>query len=383
MKSAEDHGRFCLLQLRKDDDLANLFWQDGSVSVRNEETQVVYRQGNFRVRSFIASLLLLVGLGAPAHSDDVESFYKVRSMSMIIGFGVGGGYDLYGRLVSRYMPKYLPANPKIVPENMAGAGSLRAVDYLYSVAPKDGSVIGTFSRILPLAPLLSGANFDSRKFTWLGSVAQDTIICFTARSSPIKTWQDFLTKPSSLGGEGAGAEPDIYARFMKNVFAANVKLVSGYRGTNDIFLAMERGELDGACGISYGTIVSVHPDYIRDNKINVFIQIGLHKNSELPDVPTLDDVAKNPDQKQLIRLIVTTLAMSRPFAAPPNIPADRKAALVSAFERTTRDPQFNADAQRIKLDVNFVPTTVIDKLLADAYAMPKALITKTADAISK
>lgn len=327
--------------------------------------------------------MLLAGLGAPAHSDDVESFYKGRSMSMIIGFGVGGGYDLYGRLVSRYMGKYLPGNPAIIPENMAGAGSLRAVDYLYSVAPKDGSVIGTFSRTLPLAPLLSGAKFDSRKFTWLGSVAQDTIVCFTARSSPIKTWQDFLAKPSSLGGEGAGAEPDIYVRFMKNVFAAKVKLVSGYRGTNDIFLAMERGELDGACGISYGTIVSVHPDYIRDNKINVFVQIGLHRHPDLPDVPTLDDVAQNPDQKRLIRLIVTSLAMSRPFAAPPNIPADRKAALVSAFERTTQDPQFKADAQRIKLDVDFVPATVIDKLLADAYAMPKALITRTADAISK
>jgi tripartite-type tricarboxylate transporter receptor subunit TctC len=341
------------------------------------------RQKNFRVASFIASLMIVARVGAPAHSDDVESFYKRRSMSMIIGFGVGGGYDLYGRLVSRYMPKYLPANPKIVPENMAGAGSLRALDYLYSVAPKDGSVIGTFSRTLPLAPLLSGANFDSRKFTWLGSVAQDTVVCFTARSSAIKTWQDFLTKPSSLGGEGAGAEPDIYARLMKNVFAAKIRLVSGYRGTNDIFLAIERGELDGACGISWGTIVSVHPDYLRDNKINVFVQVGLHKNPGLPDVPTLEEVAQNADQEQLIRIIVMTLAMSRPFAAPPDVPADRKAALIAAFERTTQDAQFKADAQRIKLDVDFVPATGIDKLLADAYAMPKALITKTADGISK
>jgi tripartite-type tricarboxylate transporter receptor subunit TctC len=341
------------------------------------------RQNSFGIASFIASLMLLAGVIAPAHADDVESFYKSRSVSMIIGFGVGGGYDLYGRLVSRYMPKYLPANPKIVAENMAGAGSLRTAEYLYSVAPKDGSVIGTFSRTLPLAPLLSGANFDSRKFTWLGSVAQDTIVCFTTRSSPIKTWQDFLTKPSSLGGEGAGAEPDIYARFMKNVFGAKVRLVSGYRGTNDIFLAMERGELDGACGISWGTIVSVHPDYIRDGKINVFVQIGLHKNPALPDVPTLAEVAQNPDQEQLIRLIVTTLAMSRPFAAPPDVPADRKAALIAAFERTTQDPQFKADAERIKLDVDFVPAAAIDKLLAEAYAMPKALIARTADAISK
>jgi tripartite-type tricarboxylate transporter receptor subunit TctC len=344
---------------------------------------VIRRRTIFHIASLVAAMTLFIGLAAPIHADDVEMFYKSHPLSMIIGFGVGGGYDLYGRLVSRYMGKYLPGKPTIVPENMAGAGSLRAVNYLYSVAPKDGSVFGTFSRTLPLAPLLSGANFDSRKLTWLGSVAQDVIVCFTSRSSPIKTWQDLLAKPSSLGGEGAGAEPDIYARFVKNIFGAKVKLVSGYRGTSDIFLAIERGELDGVCGISWGTVVSVHPDYIRDGKINVIVQIGLRKSSDLPNVPTLADVAKNSEQQQIIKLIVTTLAMSRPFAAPPDVPADRKAALVAAFEKTTQDPQFKAEAQRIKLDVDFVPAQAIDKLLAAAYATPKALIAKTADAISK
>lgn len=357
-------------------------------SIHSEGGIAARRRNTFHMASIIAAMLvagmaLLVGIGTPTRADDVEGFYKGHSLSMIIGFGVGGGYDLYGRLVSRYMGKYLPGKPTVVPENMAGAGSLRAVDYLYSVAPKDGSVVGTFSRTLPLAPLLSGANFDSRKFTWLGSVAQDVIVCFTSRSSPIKTWQDLLTKPSSLGGEGAGAEPDIYARFVKNIFGAKVKLVSGYRGTNDIFLAIERGELDGVCGISWGTVVSVHPDYIRDGKINVIVQIGLRKSPDLLNVPTLADVAKSQEQQQIIKLIVTTLAMSRPFAAPPDIPADRKAALVAAFERTTQDPQFKAEAQRIKLDVDFVPAQAIDKLLATAYATPKALIAKTADAISK
>jgi tripartite-type tricarboxylate transporter receptor subunit TctC len=357
-------------------------------SIRSEGGIAARRQNTFHMASIIAAMLvagmaLLVSIGTPTRADDVEDFYKGHSLSMIIGFGVGGGYDLYGRLVSRYMGKYLPGKPTVVPENMAGAGSLRAVDYLYSVAPKDGSVVGTFSRTLPLAPLLSGANFDSRKFTWLGSVAQDVIVCFTSRSSPIKTWQDLLTKPSSLGGEGAGAEPDIYARFVKNIFGAKVKLVSGYRGTNDIFLAVERGELDGVCGISWGTVVSVHPDYIRDGKINVIVQIGLRKSPDLLNVPTLADVAQSQEQQQIIKLIVTTLAMSRPFAAPPDIPADRKAALVAAFERSTQDPQFKAEAQRIKLDVDFVPAQAIDKLLATAYATPKALIAKTADAISK
>jgi tripartite-type tricarboxylate transporter receptor subunit TctC len=336
-----------------------------------------------RLVGLAASCILSIGIESAALAGDVESFYTGRSISMIIGFGVGGGYDLYGRLVSRYMSKYLPGNPAIIPENMTGAGSLRAVNYLYSVAPKDGSVIGTFSRTLPLAPLLSGAKFDSRKFTWLGSVAQDVIGCFAWHTSSIKNWQDLVTKPSSLGGEGSGAEPDIYALFIKNIFGAKVRLVSGYRGTNDIFLAIERGELDGACGISWGTIASLHSDWIRDGKINVIVQIGLHNQPDLPNVPALRDVATNPEQEAIIKLIVTTLAMSRPFVAPPEIPADRKAALVSAFELATKDPQLKSEAQQINLDVDLVPAGVIDKLLADAYATPKELVTKTADAISK
>jgi len=297
-------------------------------------------QGKGRLITLVTASAVLLNRNAPAApSNDVENFYKSHAISMIIGFGVGGGYDLYGRLVSRYMSKYLPGNPSIIPENMTGAGGLRAVNYLYSIAPKDGSVIGTFSRTLPLAPLLSGAGFDSRKFVWLGSVAQDVVVCFTWHASPIKTWQDFLTTPSSLGGDGAGAEPDIYARFMKNIFGAKVRLVSGYRGTNDLFLAVERGELDGACGISWGTIVSLHPDWIKEGKVNVIVQVGLHKHPDLSNVPTLKEVTTNPEKEQIIKIIVTTLAVSRPFAAPPNIPPDRRAALLSAFEQATRDPE--------------------------------------------
>jgi tripartite-type tricarboxylate transporter receptor subunit TctC len=337
--------------------------------------------GRVRLLALMVSAVLLCSVARPEPSN-VQSFYNTHSISMIIGFGAGGGYDLYGRLISRYMRRYLPASPMIVPKNMEGAGSLRAVNYLYSAAPKDGSVIATFSRTMPLAPLLSGAGFDSRAFTWLGSVAQDVIVCFTWHNSPIKTWKDFLTGPLSLGGDGAGAEPEIYARLMKSVFAANLKVVSGYGGTNDIFLAVERGELDGACGISWGTVVSHRPDWIRDGKINVIVQAGLRKHPDLPDAPALAGLATSPEQAQIIKLIVTTLAMSRPFAAPPDIPPDRKIALVSAFEQATKDPELIAEAMRINLDVDLVPAAVIDRLLAEAYATPKALIAETAAAIS-
>jgi tripartite-type tricarboxylate transporter receptor subunit TctC len=335
---------------------------------------------------FAALIAISIVLGARAlavQSGEVENFYKGHSISMIIGFGVGGGYDLYGRLISRFMGKYLPGNPGIIPQNMTGAGSLRAVNYLYSIAPKDGSAIGTFSRTLVLAPLLNGADFDSRKFTWLGSVAQDVVVCFTSHASPIRTWSDFLSTQSSLGGEGATAEPDIYALFMKNVFGAKVKLVSGYRGTNDIFLAIERGELDGACGISWGTIASLHPDWIRDKKINVIVQAGLRKHPDLSDVPILTEAIRDQEQEQMLKLMLTPLAMSRPFAAPPDIPADRKQALISGFAQAASDPQLKTEGGRMNMDIDFVPAEAIQKMLAEAYATPKALLAKTANAISK
>ena len=327
--------------------------------------------------------ILLSARASAAQPGEAEKFYKAHSVSMVIGFGVGGGYDLYGRLMSRFMGKYLPGNPGIIPQNMTGAGSLRAVNYLYSIAAKDGSTIGTFSRTLVLAPLLSGADFDSRKFTWLGSVTQDVVVCFTSHASPIRTWSDFLSTQSTLGGEGATAEPDIYALFIKNVFGAKVKLVSGYRGTNDIFLAIERGELDGACGISWATIAGLHADWIRDKKINVIVQAGLRKHPDLPDVPTLTEEIKDKEQEQMLKLMLTPLAMSRPFAAPPDIPADRGQALISAFAQTASDPQLKTEGKRMNMDIDFVPSEAIQKMLAEAYATPKALLAKIANALSK
>jgi len=315
--------------------------------------------------------------------SEVEQFYAGHSISLVIGFGVGGGYDVYGRLIARFIGKYIPANPKLIPQNMTGAGSLRTANYLYSVAPKDGSVIGTFSRTLPLAPLLGRAQYDSRKFTWLGSVSRDVVVCFTWHASPVKTWPDLLAKPSSLGGDGPGAEPDVYALLYKNLFDAKVKLVSGYHGTNDIFLAIERGEVDGACGISWGTIIGLHADWVRDKKINVIVQAGQERHSDLVGVPSIFDFTKNEEQTAILRLILTSLAMARPFAAPPDIPASRKAALISAFELATKDAEFQAEAKSLNLDVDLVPAGAIDALLARAYATPSDVIEKALQAITK
>jgi len=228
-----------------------------------------------RQRLGACSALFVAGVGfalaqltQASRAAGVEDFYKGRSLSIIIGYSVGGGYDTYGRLLSRYIGEHIPGRPSVVPQNMPGAGSLKAANYIYGVAPKDGTAIATFGRTIPVAPLLAAAGvaFEATKLTWLGSISKDTSLCVTSAKSEVKTWSDFLTKPSTLGGEGAGADPDVFAHLYKNVFGAKGKLVAGYPGTNDVSLAMERGEIDGFCGLSWGTLKSRHPEWLNNNR---------------------------------------------------------------------------------------------------------------------
>jgi tripartite-type tricarboxylate transporter receptor subunit TctC len=328
--------------------------------------------------------LLVAGLAVPpARAAGVEDFYKGKNLSLIIGYSVGGGYDAYGRLLARHLGKHIPGNPGVLPQNMTGAGSLKAANYLYSVAPKDGSVIGTFSRSQGIAPLLDKAEFDSTRFTWLGSVTDEVSLCVTRHDAPVKTFSELLVTPSTFGGEGPGSDPNIFALLYRNVFGAKLKIVSGYPGTNEIQLATERGEVDGLCGLSWSTLKGRYPHWLKDGKkANILIQAGIKKQSDLPDVPSATDLAKQPDQMQILKLVLIGQAMARPFAAPPGIPADRKAALIAAFDRTTKDPEFLAEAQRLNFDVNPVPADKLDALLAEAYATPKDVIAKAAKAMS-
>ena len=320
-----------------------------------------------------------------AHAQSVEDFYKNKSISLVVGFSVGGGYDLYARHLARHMGKHIPGKPSIVPQNMAGAGSLRAANFIYTAAPKDGTAFGTFSRTTGINPLLeSGATFDGTKFTWLGSVTDDTSLCITWHTSPVKTWKDFLEKPVTLGGQGPSSEPDIFARLYKNVFGAPIKLVAGYPGTNEIMLAMERGEVDGLCGLSWSTIKGRHAAWLKDKKINLLVQAAFRKEPEIgPDVPLVMEQAKSAEQTQILKLILAAQEMARPFAAPPDIPADRKSALIAAFDATMKDPEFLAEAKKLNLDVAPVGATALDKLLAELYATPKDVVKKASEAITK
>src|SRR2546430_2466772 len=323
-------------------------------------------------------LILAALLAWPASAQSVEDFYRGKTINLVIGYSVGGGYDLYARHLARHIGKYIPGRPAIVPQNMTGAGSLRAAQYLYAAAAKDGSVFGTFGRTIALSPLLQGAQFDGTKFAWLGSVTNDVSTCVTWHTSPVKTWGDMLEKPVTLGGEGSGADPDVFALLYKNVFGAKIKLVTGYHGTNDTALAMERGEVDGLCGLSWSTLKSRHLQWMTEKKLNILIQAALVKQPELADVPLVTEVTKTREELQIVKLFLTSQEMARPFAAPPDIPANRKAALIAAFDRTMKEPEFLAESQKLNMDVNPLDAKTMDELIAELYATPKGVLEKAA-----
>jgi tripartite-type tricarboxylate transporter receptor subunit TctC len=336
------------------------------------------------MRTLIAFVIAAAFAGS-AQAQTAEEFYKGKTVNLVIGFSAGGGYDLYARHLARFMGKHIPGNPTVLPQNMPGAGSLKAANFIYSAAPKDGSSFGTFSRTTGINPLLeSGAKFDGTKFAWLGSVTDDVSTCVIWHTSPIKNWNDFMTKPSTFGGQGPSSEPDMFARLYKNVFGAPIKLVAGYPGTNEISLAMERGEVDGLCGLSWSTIKTRHAAWLRDKKITILVQAAFKKEPEIDSsVPLIMDMTKDKEKLQILKLILAAQEMARPFAAPPGIPADRHAALVAAFDATMKDPEFLAEAKKMNLDVNPVSAKALSALLAELYATPTDVVKKAGEAITK
>jgi tripartite-type tricarboxylate transporter receptor subunit TctC len=331
--------------------------------------------------SALTAMLLCAPLASRAAAESVADFYGGRNVTMTIGYSVGGGYDTYARLLGKYIGNFLPGKPTITPQSMPGAGSLKAVNYLYGIAPKDGSTFGTFGRTMPEEPLLGDASFDARKLTWLGSITSDVSLCVTWNTSPVKTFKDLVDKEARMGGQGAGSDPDVIASTIKNLFHSKLKLVTGYPGSNETALAMERGEIDGECGVSWSTIQTRHPDWISGKKINILVQVALEKHPELPDVPLLLDLAPDDATRQVLKVIVASQVFARPFAAPPGLPPERTAALRQAFEQTVKDPQFLAEAKRMGLEVRPVSWQRMDQLLDELYKTPPDVLSKAKAAV--
>jgi tripartite-type tricarboxylate transporter receptor subunit TctC len=255
---------------------------------------------------------------------------------------------------------------------------------MYSVAPKDGLTFGTFSRMAAINPLVDDRlTFDGTKFTWLGSVTNDVTTCLTWHTSAVTTYKDFLEKPSVFGAQAPGSEIDIFTSLHKNVLGANVRLASGYPGTSEIMLAMERGEVDGICGLAWTTVKAQRANWIAEKKINVLIQNAFRKEPELEQVPMIMDQTADSEKRQILRLFVATHAFARPFVAPPDIPADRRHALTAAFDATMNDPEFLAEAKRRDMDVIPVTAQAMGEMLVELYATPKDVLAKAAAAIAR
>jgi tripartite-type tricarboxylate transporter receptor subunit TctC len=340
------------------------------------------------MKRILSALLVMAAFLQGVQADAQQSladFYRGKKLTLLIGYSAGGAYDLYARVLARHMGSHIPGNPTIVPQNMPGAGSLVLANYLYNIAPKDGTVFATFARGMAMEPLIGGGKtqFDSTKFTWLGSATDEISVCATTQFSKVRTYEDMLTTEFNVGGEGGGSDPDTFAAVAKNLLGAKIRMVTGYPGGNEIGLAIDRGELDGRCGWSWTSIMSTKPDWVRDKKLNFLLLMGLHRSPDLPDVPAILEKAKDDRQASIMKLVFTRQTLGRPFIAPPGLAEDRKAALRTAFDETMKDPDFLAEAKQMGLEISPVSGAAVDKIVADLYATPPDILAETRTLINE
>ncbi len=332
----------------------------------------------------VAATFALVLAAPAAHADAVADFYKNKQINLIVGYGPGGGYDIYARLLARHFSRFIPGNPNVIVQNMPGAGSLRAVNYLYNIAPKDGTAIALFSRNMPLIGLLGGnsnVQFNPRKLTWLGSTSSfvnDAYILIVRKDAPVKSIdearrQDF--PPLVLGGTAEGATGNDVPIILRDTIGLHVKQVVGYPDSPAIFLAIERGEVHGRT-VDLSSVKSVKPEWLKpDGGFRVLVQFArATRHPDFPDVPTARELAKNEGARALIDLTELPYTLSRPFAAPPDVPLPRANALQRAFLEVHADPQYLADAARLRVDVSpIVGDQVLQAIDRIANAQPELL----------
>lgn len=333
----------------------------------------------------LAALCVFAGIGQfSARADSVADFYRGKSVDLYIGYSAGGGYDVYARLVARYLGKHLPGNPTVIPRNMEGAGSIRLTNWLFNVAPKDGTAIGTVARGAAFDPLfgMPGGQFDATKFNWIGSANNEVSVCVAASSSGVSTFDQLLKTELVMGGSGGAADTDQFVYVINGVLGSKMKVIPGYPGGNEINLAIERGEVQGRCGWSWSSVKSTHPEWLRDKRVNVLVQLSLAQHQDLPDVPLILDLARTPEERQIFSLVFARNVMGRPFMAPPGVPADRVEALRTAFMEALHDKALLAEAEKQDLEINPVPGAQIQKIVSDSYATDPAIVQRTAKLLS-
>jgi tripartite-type tricarboxylate transporter receptor subunit TctC len=318
----------------------------------------------------------------PARADDVAAFYAGRTVQLVIGYATGGGYDDYARMLGRHIGRHIPGRPTVVVQNMPGAGSIKAANYLYAIAPKDGTVIGGFARGIFLDPLLGRADamrYTAANFGWLGSISSDAGVCAFRSDAGIDSWADMQTKRYKIGGTGAGADSDVFANLLRRMFNLPIQLVLGYQSAAETVLAIQRKEVDGRCGWSWSTLSSRNKDLLVSKEVKVVLQLTDRKLPELAGVPSVLDVAASPDQQAILKLVIARQTMARPYVAPPGLPPDRLKALRDAFDVTMTDPEFLADAARQGLEVRPVSGAEADALIREVYASSPEVVKRAAE----
>jgi tripartite-type tricarboxylate transporter receptor subunit TctC len=305
-----------------------------------------------------------------------------KNVTMIIGFGPGGGYDAWGRLVARHIGKHLPGNPNVVPQNMPGGGSFNAANHIYTVAPKDGTVLGIIARDAALGPLTgaAGARFDPLKITWLGSPTLETNVCISMARAKVKTFKDLQENELIIGNTGVGTGTYSYPKALNSIFGTKFKLISGFPSSTDVLLAMERNEVDGICE-SLDSVIGKRPDWIATKKVNVLFYGGVKPTIDLHGAPFIVDQARNAEEKQALEFLYAGQGIGRPFVAPPDLPADRLKMLRDAFNATMKDKDFVADATKQKLDVEPEDGEHLEALIRKVYATPKAVVERVGELI--
>ncbi len=322
--------------------------------------------------AILLSIMLVGWPSAALSQQSVEDFYRGKKIDLVIGYSSGGTYDLYARLVARHLSRYIPGRPLIVPRNMPGAGSRTAATFVYTIAPRDGTVLGTADQSLALQQAAGDTRikFDTTKFIYIGNPNIENNTTAAWHASGIKTIEDARRREVTVGATG-GSTSSQYPKAMNALLGTRFKIILGYPGGNDINLAMERGEVDVRGSNSWASWKATRAHWLAENKINILVQIGLKKLPELPDVPLLMELGGNDDDRELLRLLSASTVIGRPIFTTPDVPAERVKALRDAFDAMVRDPAFLEQARKENFDIDAVSGEALQKLVAEIVAMPK------------
>lgn len=335
--------------------------------------------------------LCTAGAAADARADAIADFYKGKPVKVIIGFSAGGGYDLYARTVGRHMGRHLPGNPTFVAQNMTGAGSRKAANWLYNVAPKDGATVATIGENTAIDQALKqpGVQFDVAKFNWIGNSIADNNITIVAASTGIVTIEDVLAKGGLIcGGTGASSPSILSPQIINNLTGAKIRIIAGYPGGSAVNLALERGEVNCRGTNSWASQKATLGHWLKERRINVLVQWGLKKNPEISeyqgrDVPLSSELGKTDADRAALRLLASGSAIGRPIVAPPGVPADRVKALRAAFDATMTDPKFRAEAERQKMDLAPLPGEEVQRLAVETISAPEPVVTRALELVAR